>query len=163
MTERRQRENVRFDTHVLRPASIISSICQMIIGAGLAVALILKIYMFVLTDHQCAADSATLGNAIRCTPALEMAAYALALAAGFELARLLFESTMEKAMKPLLFGLSSTFLFLLAGMSEQTVDWQTALTIVALTLSLTGGMAFRFWIRQGKREPMINPDKRESE
>lgn len=161
MTERHQLEDIRFVAHVLRPARIICSICQMIIGAGLAIALILKVYMMVLTDHQCVADASTLGNAIRCTPALEMAAYALALAAGFELARLLFENTMEKAMKPLLLGLSSTFLFLLAGISVQAANWQTALTVVALTLSLTGGMAFRFWIRQGKWKPSANSDDRD--
>lgn len=162
MSDNRQIEDVRFVAHVLRPARIISSICQMIIGAGLAVALILKVYMMVLTDYQCVADTVTLGNAIRCTSSLEMGAYALALAAGFELARLLFEDTMEKAMKPLLLGLSSTFLFLLSGMSTENANWQIALTIVALTVSLTGGMAFRFWIRQGKWPKQINPEQQDS-
>lgn len=164
MSDQRQLEDIRVVAHVLRPARIICTICQMILGAGLAITLILKVYMMVLTDYQCAADAASLGNAIRCTPSLELAAYALALAAGFELAFLLFENTMEKAMKPLLLGLSSTFLFVLAGLSAEQANWQVALTILALTASLTGGLAFRFWIRQGKwRSPMTSDDPQNKE
>ncbi len=149
MTDQPSKDDVRFVAHVLRPARIIRSICQMVIGAGLAIALILKVYMIVLTDHQCVADQATIGNAIRCMPSLELAAYALALAAGFELAYLLFEDTLERAMRPLLLGLSASFLLLLSGLSLETANWQIALMIVALTVSLTGGMAFRYWMRSG--------------
>lgn len=149
MSEQARTDDARFVAHVLRPAKIIRSVCQMIIGVGLAIALILKVYMMVLTDYQCAADAATLGNAIRCTSSLALAAYALALAAGFELAYLLFEDTLERAMKPLLLALSASFLLLLSGLSTDTASWQIALTIVALTASLTGGLAFRYWMRRG--------------
>ena len=159
MSDQDQREDIRFVAHVLRPAKIIRSICQMIIGAGLAIALILKVYMMVLTDHQCIADSVALGNAIRCMPALELAAYSLALAAGFELAYLLFEDTLERVMRPLLLGLSAAFLLLLSGLSIESANWQIALMIVALTVSLTGGMAFRYWMRS---RPWRNSEREKS-
>ncbi len=149
MTDQSPGDDERFVAHVLRPAKIIRSICQMIIGAGLAVALVLKVYMMVLTDYQCVPEVATLGNAIRCTSSLEFAAYALALAAGFELAYLLFEDTLERVMRPLLFAISASFLLLLSGLSTETANWQIALTVLALTASLTGGLAFRYWMRRG--------------
>ncbi len=145
--------DARFAAHVLRPARIIRWVCQMIIGVGLTVALILKIYMLVLTDYQCTADGTTIGNAIRCTSALELTAYTLALVAAFDLAYLLFEDTMERAVRPLLMGLSATLLFILSGLTVETANWQIAMTIVALAAALTGGLAFRFWMRRSRGAP----------
>ena len=162
MADQTPGSDTRFVANVLRPAKIIRSICQMIIGAGLAIALVLKVYMMVLTDYQCVADSASLGNAIRCTSPLEMAAYALALAAGFELAYLLFEDTLERAMRPLLLALSASFLHVLSGLSLESASWQIALTIVALTVSLTGGMAFRYWMRSKPWRKPANGKERDT-
>jgi len=125
----------RFYEAAYRPARLIKVICQMIIGIGVAVALILKVYMLVLTDLSCAADTASLGNQIRCTGTLELAAYALALAAGFELAFLMFVDGLDKAATPLALGLSSAFLLVLADLSLASATWQTALLILALTVS----------------------------
>jgi len=49
-----------------RPAYLIKVICQMLLGLGMAITLIAKVYMLVLTDYQCLADTVTLGNRIRC-------------------------------------------------------------------------------------------------
>ena len=136
----------RFSSQVLRPARIIRSVCQMILGAGLAIALILKVYMLVLTDHQCVADATSLGNAIRCAGTLEIMSYTLALAAGFELAYLLFEDSEERMTRPLMLGLSAAFLFLLSGLSAGSASWQLALTIATLSAALFGGLAFRLWM-----------------
>ena len=87
-----------------RPARLIRTICQMILGAGLAVALILKVYMVVLTDHVCAADSISLGNTIRCTPTLVLLAYVLAISAGFDLAYRLFEGDTDQILVPVTWG-----------------------------------------------------------
>ena len=38
-----------------RPARLVPMICQMILGLALLIAIILKAYMAVLTDHQCVA------------------------------------------------------------------------------------------------------------
>ena len=136
--------------HVLRPARIIRSVCQMVLGAGLAIALVLKVYMLVLTDYQCSADAATLGNMIRCHSTLEIMSHALALAAGFELAFLLFESSMECAVRPLLLGLSAAFLLVISGLDADASTWSIAATVAALSLSLFGGLAFLDWIRRSR-------------
>ena len=136
--------------HVLRPARIIRSVCQMVLGAGLAMALVLKVYMLVLTDYQCSADAASLGNMIRCHSTLEIMSYALALAAGFELAGLLFERSMERAIRPLLLGLSAAFLLLISGLDADSASWRMAATIAVLSLSLFGGLAFLDWVRRSR-------------
>ena len=143
--------NARYAAQVLRPARIIRTICQMILGAGLAVTLVLKVYMLVLTDYQCAADASSLGNSIRCAGTLTIMSYTLALAAGFELAYLLFEDSTERAVRPLLMGLSAAFLLILSGLSADTANWQLALTIATLSLTLFGGLSFRQWIGSANR------------
>lgn len=137
----------RYRAHVLRPARIILTVCQMILGAGLAVTLILKVYMLVLTDHQCVADAATIGNGIRCSPTLEIMAYGLALSAGFELAYLLFEGGMDRAVRPLVLGLGSGFLLLVSGLAPGAADWQAALTLTAVSASFFAGLVALKWLR----------------
>ncbi len=136
----------RYASQVLRPAHIIRTICQMILGAGLAIALVLKVYMLVLTDYQCAADVVSLGNSIRCAGTLELMSYTLAIAAGFELAYLLFEDSLERALRPLLLGLSAAALLVVSGLTADTANWQLALTLATLSVALFGGLAFRQWI-----------------
>lgn len=159
MTDDASNGSSRFTAQVLRPAHIIRTLCQMILGAGLAIALILKVYMLILTDHQCAADAVSLGNAIRCAGTLEIMSYTLALAAGFELAYLLFEDSDERAIRPLLFGLSAAFLFVLSGLNAGTANWQLALTIVAISCTLFGGFAFRHFVF-GSRANNAKPDEK---
>ncbi|MEX0370717.1 MAG: hypothetical protein AB3N09_08810 [Tateyamaria sp.] len=123
----------------------------MILGAGLAVTLVLKVYMLVLTDYQCAADVNSIGNSIRCTGTLTIMSYTLALAAGFELAYLLFEDSSERAVRPLLLGLSAAFLMILSGLSADTANWQLALTIATLSITLFAGLSFRQWMGRAQR------------
>ncbi len=150
---------IRYAAQVLRPARILRTICQMILGAGLAITLILKVYMLVLTDHQCVAEAVSLGNAIRCTGTLEIMSYTLALAAGFELAYLLFEDSDERAVRPLLFGLSAAFLFIISDLSAAAANWQLALTIAAICSALFGGLAFRHLLVKTRRDaPKLGGD-----
>ncbi len=144
------RRNAKYVAQVLRPAGIIRTICLMILGAGLAVTLVLKVYMLVLTDYQCAADVISLGNTIRCAGTFELMAYTLALAAGFELAYLLFEDSAERAVRPLLLGLSAAFLFILSGLNVETANWQLALTIATMSAALFGGLAFWHWMSSAR-------------
>lgn len=143
-------KNAKYAAQVLRPVHIIRTICQMILGVGLAVTLVLKVYMLVLTDHQCAIDAISLGNSIRCADAFELMSYTLALAAGFELAYLLFEDSAERIVRPLLLALSAAFLFILSGLTAETANWQLALTIATLSAALFGGMAFRQWMSNAR-------------
>ena len=135
-----------------RPARLIRTICQMILGAGLAVALILKVYMVVLTDHVCAADVESLGNAIRCTPTLEILAYVLAISAGFDLAYRLFEHDMDRLMPPLTLALGATMLSLLSRMQDDQIDWWHALVIVSLVASIAGICLLRWQRSSGSKE-----------
>ncbi len=119
-----------------RPSYLIKVICQMILGAGIAVALIAKVYMFVLTDHQCVADSLSLGNKIRCANTLAIMAYALALSAGFELAYRMFSDGLHSAIDPLIAGISAALLLLTASLTIDKASWQIAILLTSLTLTV---------------------------
>lgn len=119
-----------------RPVYLVKVICQMLIGLGLAIALIVKIYMFVLTDYQCLADTVTLGNKIRCTETLAIMAYALALSAGFELAYRMFGEGLQGAIDPLIVGVSSAFLLIVSSLTLEKADWQLAMLLTSLTLTI---------------------------
>jgi len=120
----------------VRPAYLVKVICQMVLGLGLALAFIAKIYMFVLTDHQCLADTHTLGNSIRCTNTLAIMAYTLALSAGFELAYRMFSDGIQGAIDPLIVGVSSAFLLIVSSLPSENVNWQIAMLLTSLTLTV---------------------------
>lgn len=134
----------RLHSAAQRPARLIHTICQMILGAGLAVALILKVYMAILTDHTCAADAVTLGNTIRCTSTLVLLAYVLGLSAGFELAYRLFDDHLARVMAPVLLGLAAGALGVVDGILNNGAGWRDALLIVSL-IACIGGM---LWLRR---------------
>ena len=119
-----------------RPAYLIKVICQMLTGLGIAIALIAKVYMFVLTDYQCAADINTLGNRIRCGNTLAIMAYGLALSAGFEMAFRMFREGIAGAIDPLIVGVCSAFLLIISSLSLDNASWQVAMLLASLTLSV---------------------------
>jgi len=120
----------------VRPAYLVKVICQMLLGLGLAIAFIAKIYMFVLTDYQCVAEAKSLGNSIRCTNTLAIMAYALALSAGFELAYRMFSDGIQGAIDPLIVGVSSAFLLIVSSLPLENVNWQVAMLLTSLTLTV---------------------------
>ena len=120
-----------------RPARLIRTICQMLLGLGLAIALILKVYMLILTDHQCEADLTSLGNVIRCTPTLVIVGYAIGLSAGFALAyRLIAGSVGRYILRPVILGLASILLIYVAKFDAEAADWRRALELGVLALVL---------------------------
>ncbi len=119
-----------------RPSYLIKVICQMLLGIGIAIGLIAKVYMFVLTDYQCQADSMTLGNKIRCENTLAVMAYGLALFAGFELAYRMFVEGTHGAIDPLLIGVSSALLLVVSSLSLESATWQVALLLTSLTFAI---------------------------
>ena len=123
-----------------RPARLIPMICQMILGIALLVALVLKAYMAVLTDHACASDASSLGNTLRCTPALGLTAHVLALSAGFELVRCLFSETLERVVTPIVLGLAAALMHLVAGFPD-TAGWREALVLATIVAGI-GAMAW---------------------
>jgi hypothetical protein len=139
--------------NTVRPAHVVKVFCQMIIGVGLAITLIVKLYMLVLTDQQCVVDVVTLGNKIRCSSTLEIAAYGLALSAGFELAFLMFRQELGDALRPLILGITSAFLLVLSDLSLESVNWQVAMMIFVLSLSVGGLLTFRKFFVSGTIKP----------
>lgn len=123
-----------------RPARLILMICQMILGLGLLIALVLKVYMAVLTDHVCTTETGTLGNAIRCMPTLVLMANVLALAAGIELARALFQEGLARIIAPIALALAAALLALLA-VFPGAAGWREALLLLALVAAF-GGIAW---------------------
>lgn len=119
-----------------RPAYLVKVICQMIIGLGIAVTLIAKVYMLVLTDYQCMADTNSLGNRIRCGNTLAIMAYALALYAGFELAFRMFREGVQGAIDPLIIGVCSVFLLLISMLNLESASWQIAMLLTSLTVTI---------------------------
>ncbi len=126
----------RLSRFTARPSYLIKIICQMLLGIGVAVALITKVYMLVLTDYQCQPDLNSLGNKIRCGNTLYIMAHGLALSAGFELAYRLFNVSIYSAIDPLIIGVCSAFLLTIAAMDIDTATWQIAAVIVSITFSL---------------------------
>ena len=122
-----------------RPARLIRTICQMLLGLGLAIALILKVYMLILTDHQCEADVKSLGNLIRCTPTLVMVGYAVALSAGFAVAyRLIAGSVGRFILRPVLLAVASVLIIYVAQFDPAAADWRRALELGVLAVLLLG-------------------------
>lgn len=119
-----------------RPSYLVKVICQMIIGIGIAIALIAKVYMIVLTDLQCLADTQTLGNKIRCGNTLAILAAGLALSAGFELAYRLFSEGIQGAIDPLILGVCSAILLMISALAIETASWEVALMLTSLTFTV---------------------------
>jgi len=126
----------RLHRFAMRPAYLIKVICQMLLGLGIAITLIAKVYMYVLTDHQCLADAINLGNRIRCGNTLAIMAYGLALSAGFELAYRLFSDGIHAAIDPLILGVSSAFLLIVSSLELENASWQVAMLLTSLTLTV---------------------------
>ena len=139
-----------------RPALVIKTVALMLLGAGLALALILKAYMFVLTDHACTADADTLGNAIRCTPTLSLLSTFLALAAGLELSFLIFAARFDRIFGPLILAFCATVFLILSDLGSTGAGWQTALLIATLMAGLSALVLLRYAldrIQRRDREP----------
>ncbi|MEL7471129.1 MAG: hypothetical protein AAFN27_21935 [Pseudomonadota bacterium] len=126
-----------------RPARLIRTILQIVLGVGLAIALILKVYMLVLTDHVCTTDGTSLGNVIRCTGTLHLMAYVLAISAGFELAYRLFFDVIEQTLTPIALGFAAAVLFTLGRLPGDPLGWRDAIVLVVLT----GAMVGIIWMR----------------
>ncbi len=126
-----------------RPARIVKVVCLMLIGLGVAIALIAKVYMLVLTDYQCAVDSSTLGNRILCINSLELIAYALGIVAGFEFAFRLFVQGIAHTIEPLIMGVCSGLLLLISALRLENANWQLALVVTSLTLCIGALLFFR--------------------
>ncbi|MCR8725746.1 hypothetical protein [Frigidibacter sp. ROC022] len=143
------------------PAQVVAVVGRMLLGLGLAVTLVLKVYMGVFTDLVCTADTVTLGNTIRCTPTLELVARVLMFVAGLEVAALLFSDRPHRLGAALLLGVVAVLLQVLAGLTSADSLWQTALILAALLVLLAGVFLA---LRLPERErPRAEPPTRQPE
>lgn len=115
-----------------RPAQIVLVVCQMLLGLGLAIALILKLYMLLFTDSVCVADAASLGNMIRCTPALALLGQTLMLVAAFRVAALLFSRRLDGLFEALALGVAGALIRIVSTLPSNGPVWQQTLMIAAL-------------------------------
>jgi len=128
-----------------RPMALIALVARMLLGAGLGIALILKVYMMVLTDWRCAPDVISLGNTIRCTPVIELVSGTLFLVVGFGFAAALFARRTGDLRELLVMSLVAVILRYISAVEYEGAGWQTALVVMALFAAFGGLLtAMRF-------------------
>jgi hypothetical protein len=127
------------------PVLVVLLLCQMVLGLGLAVTIILKIYMLVFTDQTCVPDGETLGNLIRCTPTLAIVAQYMMAIAAFRMAAQFFSVQLKMILEPLLIGVAGVLAMVLSGVTFADANWQASLMITAIFAVLGGGyLGLRF-------------------
>lgn len=137
-----------------RPAQVVAIVARMLLGLGLAAALVLKVYMAIFTDRACLADVDTLGNAIRCAPTLDLVAQTLLFAAGFGAASALFSARPYDLAAPLLIGVVAVLMQVLSDVVGSPSPWQTAIILTAMLVLLAGVF---FALRLPARAPTDAP------
>ena len=141
-TENRQRSG-RYELAVERPVTIIATAMNIILGVALAIALVLKIYMLVLTDYVCEADGATLGNLIRCTATLDLVAAFFAATATINAATILIVPSIEYFSRALGFAAAAAFVSLMGAYVAGDYDWRMTLASTALFAIVFSAMSWR--------------------
>ncbi len=139
------------DTFLLaieRPALIVKSVLQMILGAGLVIALIVKVYMLVLTDLVCTGEGGSLGEAIRCTDTLQITGYVFALAAGIEGASLFFRRAGADLSQTLMLAVAAALFIALSVQMGGQADWRLSLSIFTLSVVIAGVIFGHRWLRR---------------
>lgn len=124
-----------------RPAWVVMMVAQMVLGLALAVTLILKIYMLVISPYVCTADGETLGNIIRCTGTLELIAHFVLAMAGFRFAAFMFLDRPRLLLGPLMLGLSGVLLLFLSGLTLTEASWPVAAVIAVLFVTISAIVA----------------------
>ncbi len=134
-----------------RPALIIKTVLQMILGAGLVVALIVKVYMLVLTDLVCTGEGGSLGEAIRCADTLQITGYVFALAAGIEGASLFFRRAFD-LIRTLTLAVAGAMFIALSVQMNGVADWRLSLAIFTLAVVIAGALLGRKWLDDRSQE-----------
>ena len=143
MTTDNHQRTERYQLAVERPVTIIATAMSIILGVALAIALVLKIYMLVLTDYVCEADGATLGNLIRCTATLELVAAFFAVAATINAATILIVPRIEFFSRTLGFAAAAAFVSLMGAYVAGHYDWRMTLASTALFAVVFLAMSWR--------------------
>ncbi len=134
--------DIAFFSAFQRPAWVVMMVAQMILGLALAITVILKIYMLVLSPHVCTPDGETLGNMIRCTGTLEIVAHFVLAMAAFRFAMVMFVDRPRLLLGPLMLGMSGVLLLFVSGLTLEAASWPVAAVIVVLfatIVAIVGG------------------------
>ena len=143
MTAENRQRSERYELAVERPVTLIATAMSVVLGVALAIALVLKIYMLVLTDHVCETDGATLGNLIRCTATLELAAAFFAAAATINAATILIVPRIEYFSRTLGLAAAAAFVSLMGAYVAGDYDWRMTLASTALFAVIFAAMSWR--------------------
>ncbi|MEO9530069.1 hypothetical protein [Roseibium sp.] len=136
-----------------RPSWIVMMVVQMLFGLGLAVALIVKYYMLIFGTQSCEADGTTLGNAIWCTPTLEIVAHFVIAVAGIRFAAFMFSDRPRALLAPLFIALVGVLLLFLSSLSTVTASWPVAAVILTLLACCSAVFAARQVLRSRSPDP----------
>ncbi|MEP1614029.1 MAG: hypothetical protein ABJL72_19175 [Roseobacter sp.] len=132
MPDQKLSYDIAFFRAFQRPAWVVMMVAQMILGLGLAITVILKIYMLVFSPFICGADEGTLGNLIRCTGTLEIIAHFFLAMAGFRFAAFMFIDRPRMLLGPLMLGLSGVLLMFVSELTLASASWPVAATVLVL-------------------------------
>lgn len=140
-------QSAGYERTVERPAIIVATAMNVILGLALAIGLILKIYMLVLTDHVCATDEITLGNTIRCTTNLDLIAAFFAATATINAALILLVPRIEFFSRALGFAAAAAFISLMSAFMGGDNNWQLTLASTALFAITFSALSWRrVWV-----------------
>ena len=128
-----------------RPARIVAAVLRILLALGFAIALVLKVYMIVLTDYACEEGVTSLGNTIRCTSVLTLLGQALALSAALEFALRLMIGAPRRFVGPLTQALIAFLVLFLARIDLGQPTWESALFLLAAAGLLFGVL----WMQGG--------------
>lgn len=144
--------DLRFFAAFRRPAWVIMMVAQMLLGLGLALALIAKYYMLVFGTASCTAEADTLGNMIRCTPTILMVAHFIFGVAGFRFAAFMFQDRPRAILPPIMLSFAGMLLLFVQGITPAAATWPVAAVIVTLLACLSAAFAAQFLLVRS-REP----------
>ncbi len=119
-----------------RPAAVVALVARMLVGLGLAVAIISKVYMQLLTDLRCEPDAVSLGNSIRCVPTFDFVAIAMGFVAAIGFTAALFSRNRVNLFETVIMALATAILNSLSSLADAAPDWQVALVLLVLFAAL---------------------------
>ncbi|MEP3330721.1 hypothetical protein [Sedimentitalea sp.] len=144
MSDQDTNTDVRFFAAFQRPAWVIMMVAQMLLGVGLAVALVVKYYMAIFgVTGACLPDTETIGNLIRCTPTLEMVSHFIFGVAGFRFAAVMFQDRIRAIFPPLILSFAGVLLLFVQNVTPPEATWSVAAVIVALLGCVAAATAAR--------------------
>lgn len=120
-----------------RSALLVAVVFRMLIGLGLALALVVKMYMLILTDFSCQTELMNLGNSILCTSVLDMIATSIFLVTGLGFAVGLISTHAVRLSETLLMGMCGVVIAFIAELSVESASWETAIVIFSLFVPIS--------------------------